>query len=392
MNAESINDKNEQLATANLVKEVLSNYGIKTEKVTYVKGPSVSRYRVALSDSKQVRKIQKMESDLVMSLTAYGVRIVPPKRSNGKFVFIEIQNERPTTVTMQSIWDSPRWQDEENMVLPVALGRTIPSEEFMFDLNKIKNLLIAGACGTGKSVAVDAIINSLIQKLDPDQLKFVLMDPKNVEFTPYEKLSHLYLATMREHENESPIITTCQQAINILNSLMIECQQREDLLMEAGCRDIDDYNKKMSDSGSIVPHIVVIIDEFGDFIMQAGRKIETPICRLTQKGAYCGIHLIITTQRPAVNIITGVIKANFWTRMAFRTAGIIDSRTILDSKGAECLVGRGDMLYSQEDELIRVQCGYISKEEVEDFAKEVAIVYEGEEIEPYTLPYCELNI
>ena len=391
MNAETIS-QNEQLATAKRVKEVLTNYGIKTGKVTYVKGTSVTRYRVSLLDNKQVRKIQTLESDLVMSLTASGVRIIPPKRSNGKLVYIEIPNEKPELVTMHSMWESPRWMEEEKMTLPVALGKTVDDEVFMFDLAKVGNLLIAGACGTGKSVAVDAIINSLIQKVDPDQLKFVLMDPKCVEFTPYEKLSHLYLATMCEHENESPIITTCQQAINIFNSLMIECQTRKDAIMEAGFRNIDEYNEKVSGTDKVKPHIVVVIDEFGDFIMQSGAKIETPIYHLSQDGAHCGIYLIITTQRPEVNVITGVIKANFETRIAFRTTSIKDSRTILDSKGAECLIGNGDMLYYKDNELTRVQCGYISKEEVENFTNEVeALLSDDEEIEQYTLPFCAVK-
>lgn len=374
------------------IQYILRENKIDFKSIKYDIGPTVTLYKVMLGVESRMKKVRLLEADIQLGLGTIGVRVIVPLSSRTNVFGIEVPNKNPQPVTMQSIWDSSVWKSEKKMVLPVALGRSTTGEVFMFDLNKTKNLLIAGACGTGKSVAIDAIINSLIQKVDPNKLKFVLVDPKCVEFTPYKKISRKYMATMRGHEDEDPIITTCHQTINILNSLMVEYQQRVDLLCETGCRNIDAYNEKISETDKVKPHIVVIIDEFGDFILQAGKKIETPLNRLSQMGAFCGIHFIISTNRPSYNIVTGVIKANFWTRMAFRTADIIDSRTILDSKGAECLVGKGDMLFAEMSEITRVQCGYVSKEEVENFTCEVdALLSDDEEIESYTLPYCDVR-
>ena len=374
------------------IQYILRENKIDFKSIKYDIGPTVTLYKVMLGAESRMKKVQLLEADIQLELGAIGVRVIVPLPSRTNVFGIEVSNKNPQPVTMQSIWDSSVWKSEKKMVLPVALGRSINGEVFMFDLNKTKNLLIVGACGTGKSVAIDAIINSLIQKVDPNKLKFVLIDPKCIEFTPYKKISRMYIAAMRGHEDEDPIITTCHQTIDILNSLMVEYQQREDLLMAYGCRNIDAYNEKVSGTDKVKPHIIVVIDEFADFILQAGKKFERPLCRLSQMGAFCGIHFVISTGRPSRNIITGVIAANFWTRMAFRTAGIIDSITILTSRGAESLIGRGDMLFSGKGELMRVQCGYISKEEVENLTNEVeTLLSDDDDIEPYTLPFCKVK-
>lgn len=374
------------------INNILQEHKICFKSIKYNIGPTVTIYKVVLDARTRMNKVQLLEYDILLDLGVTGVRVIAPMTYRTDTFCIEVPNEHPQSITMQSIWDSSVWKNEAKMVLPVALGRSITGDIFMFDLNRSGNLLIAGSCGTGKSMAIDAMINSLIQKVDPNELKFVFVDPKCIEFTPYKKISSKYIATMRGHENGNPIITTCHQTINILNSLIVEYQTRMDLLCETGCRNIDAYNEKVSGTDKIKPHIIVVIDEFGDFILQAGKKFESPLSRLSQMGAFCGIHFIISTARPSCNIITGVIKANFGARMAFRTSGIIDSRTILDSKGAECLVGKGDMLFTERGKLTRIQCGYISKEEVESFTNEVdALLSDDEEIESYTLPYCNVR-
>ena len=402
MNEETIS-QNEQVATANRVNEILSYYGIKTGKITFVKGPSVTRYRVSLLDSRQVRKIQTLESDLVMSLTACGVRIIPPKISNGKYVYIEIPNEKPELVTMRTILDSQRFQDENDMQLPVALGYTISNEVFMFDLAKAPHLLVGGACGTGKSVTVNAIIASLLHKKKPSELKFVLVDPKMVEFSPYKPLWNSYLDAFSDTERENLIITDCDDLIVKLNALVAEMENRYTLLMDAGVSNIKDYNAMITsyqlDTDKQVtptlrhyylPYIIVIIDEYGDFIMRAGKQVETPIVRITQKAHTVGVHMILATQRPSVNIVTGVIKANIPTRIALRTQRMIDSRTILDAKGAEQLIGRGDMLYSDAHyNITRVQGAYIGETEINNLVNHIASQdYSGKQ---YTLPFCEVK-
>ena len=383
MNEEMIS-QNEQLATANRIKEVMSNYGIKTGEVTYTIGPSVTRYKVELLEYKQLSKVKKMDSDLTLSLPCCGVRIVMPNTFKECFVYVEIPNDTPEIVSMQSVLDSPRFQEEKYMQLPVALGYTIPNDVFMFDLAEAPNLLIAGATGTGKSVTVNAIIASLLHKKKPSELKFVLVDPKIVEFAPYKPLWNSYLDVFPETDKESTIINDCDDLIVKLDALVTEMENRYALFMDAGARNITMYNEMITshrlDTDKQVmpnlrhhylPYIVIVIDEYGDFMMQAGKQVETPIARITQKARAVGIHMILSTQRPSVNIVTGMIKANFPTRIALRTQSIIDSRTILDSKGAEQLNGRGDMLFSESYyDIIRVQGAYMSEEEVDKMVSE----------------------
>ena len=283
------------------------------------------------------------------------------------------------------------------MRLPVAIGRTITNEVFMFDLAKTPHLLVAGATGQGKSVAINAILTSLLYKKHPAELKFVLVDPKMVEFTPYKALSRHYLAAMPEVEEKDIIITDCDKVINTLNSLVIEMENRYTLLMDAGVRNLEDYNDKFvkrrlnpeklvaeSLHHQFLPYIVIVIDEYGDFIMQAGKQVETPIARITQKARAVGMHMILATQRPSVNIVTGVIKANIPTRIALRTQSVIDSRTVLDTKGAEQLIGRGDMLYSANGNVTRIQCAFVDTPEVDAVVEHIE--QQQRYFEPYQLP------
>lgn len=373
------------------IRFILKEKRIGFKSIKYEIGPTVTLYKIRLEDNVRMEKIHKIESDILWELDVIGVRVLAPLPRRNGIVGIEVPNKQPQPVTMHSIWNSSRWKNEEKMTLPMALGQTISGEVFMLDLVKTyNNILIAGDCGSGKSIAIKAMVNSLMRKVHPSLLKFVLMDPKGVEFRAYEKVSRSYLATMRGHENESPIITTWQHARDVLNSLMIEYQSREDLLIENHCSSIDAYNEKVSGTDKVKPHIVVVIDEFGDFVKQVGQKIETPLCHLSTFGASCGIHFIISTERPTYNIITGLIKASFWTRIAFRTSTILESKTVVDDIGAECLMGNGDMLYCRDYKLTRVQCGNLSKEEIESFLDEKAALYNND-IEPYFLPYCEVR-
>lgn len=384
MNEETIS-QNEQLATANRIKEVLSNYGIQTGDIPYTIGPSVTRYKVVLQDYTQLRKIQILESDLVLSLSVCGVRLVISNTVNECFVYVEIPNEKPQIVTMQSILDTQRFKEEKNMQLPVTLGCTIPNDVFMFDLAKAPHVLIGGACGTGKSATVNAIIASLLHKKKPSELKLVLVDPKKVEFAPYKPLGSSYLDAFPEIDKEDAIIYDCDTLIDALILLVTEMENRYALLMDAGARDIISYNEMIISHQlntdrlvgqdlrhHYLPYIVTIIDEYGDFMMQAGKIVEFYIGRITQKARAVGMHMILTTQRPSVNIVTGMIKANFPTRIALRTQSIIDSRTILDSKGAEQLNGRGDMLFLDSYyDITRVQGVYMSEEEVDKMVSDI---------------------
>lgn len=389
-------DQDEQRANGTRIVTTLRNYGIEIESIKATVGPTVTLYEIVPKAGVRVSKIQSLENDIMLSLSATGIRIIAPMPGKGT-VGIEVPNEKPQIVSMHSVIASKRFQDEQKMRLPVAIGRTITNEVFMFDLAKTPHLLVAGATGQGKSVAINAILTSLLYKKHPAELKFVLVDPKMVEFTPYKALMRHYLAAMPEVEDKDIIITDCDKVINTLNSLVIEMENRYKLLMDAGVRNLEDYNDKfvrrrlnpeklVADSlhHQFLPYIVIVIDEYGDFIMQAGKQVETPIARITQKARAVGMHMILATQRPSVNIVTGVIKANIPTRIALRTQSVIDSRTVLDTKGAEQLIGRGDLLYSANGNVIRIQCAFVDTPEVDAIVEHI----QGQQryFEPYQLP------
>ena len=389
-------DQEEQQKNANRIVTTLRNYGIEIEQIKATVGPTVTLYEVVPKAGIRVAKIQALENDIMMSLSATGIRIIAPMPGKGT-VGIEVPNEKPQVVSMHSVIASKRFQEETKMKLPVAYGRTITNEVFMFDLAKTPHLLVAGATGTGKSVAINAIITSLLYKKHPAELKLVMVDPKMVEFAPYKPLLKHYLAAMPDTDPEQIVITDCDRVINTLNSLVIEMENRYKLLMDAGVRNLEDYNEKfisrrlnpkavVADNlhHQYLPYIVIIIDEYGDFIMQAGKQVETPIARITQKARAVGMHMILATQRPSVNIVTGVIKANIPTRIALRTQSVIDSRTVLDAKGAEQLIGRGDSLYAGNASITRVQCAFVDTPEVDAIVKHIS--EQQRYFEPYQLP------
>ncbi len=391
-NAPIINE-DEQRANANRIVTALRNYGVEIEKISATVGPTVTLYEVVPKAGVKISKIQNLEADIMMTLAAKGIRIIAPMPGKGT-VGIEVPNEKPQTVSMHSVIASKRFQEEKKMRLPIALGRTITNDIFMFDLAKTPHLLVAGATGQGKSVAINAIITSLLYKKHPAEMKLVMVDPKMVEFAPYKPLIRHYLAAMPDTEENDIIITDCSKVIDTLNSLVIEMENRYKLLMDAGVRNLEDYNDKFVNRRlnpekvvadtlhhQYLPYIVIVIDEYGDFIMQAGKQVETPIARITQKARAVGMHMILATQRPSVNIVTGVIKANIPTRIALRTQSLIDSRTVLDTKGAEQLIGRGDLLYAGSGEVTRVQCAFVDTPEVD------AIVEHIEEQQHYFAPY-----
>ncbi len=363
-------DKVEQEANKNKIVTTLRNYGIEIETIKATIGPTITLYEIVPKAGVRISKIRNLESDIMLSLAATGIRIIAPIPGKGT-IGIEVPNENPQIVSMHSVIASKKFKEVSKFELPVALGRTITNEIFMFDLAKTPHLLVAGATGQGKSVGLNAIITSLLYKKHPSQLKFVLVDPKMVEFNIYASLEKHYMAMMPGEDNV--IITDSTKVIQTLNSLVVEMEDRYKLLMEARCRNIVEYNEKFINrqlnpekGHRFLPYIVVIIDEFGDLIMVAGKEIEMPIARITQKARAVGIHMILATQRPSVNIITGVIKANVPGRVAFRVSSMIDSRTILDAPGAQQLVGKGDLLYSGGSELTRVQCAFVDTPEVED--------------------------
>lgn len=389
-------NQDEQQANANRIVTTLRNFGIEIDSIKATVGPTVTLYELVPKAGVKISKIANLENDIMLSLSATGIRIIAPMPGKGT-IGIEVPNEKPQTVSMHSVIASKRFQDEQKMRLPIAIGRTITNEVFLFDLAKTPHLLVAGATGQGKSVAINAILTSLLYKKHPAELKLVLVDPKMVEFSPYKELYRHYLAAMPDVEEQDIIITDCDKVINTLNSLVIEMENRYKLLMDAGVRNLEDYNDKfvkrrlnpeklVADSlhHRYLPYIVIVIDEYGDFIMQAGKQVETPIARITQKARAVGMHMILATQRPSVNIVTGVIKANIPTRIALRTQSVIDSRTVLDAKGAEQLIGRGDMLYAGNGNITRIQCAFVDTPEVD------AIVEYIEEqqhyFEPYQLP------
>ena len=351
----------------NRIVETLKNYKIGIAQIKATIGPTVTLYEIVPDAGIRISKIKNLEDDIALSLAALGIRIIAPIPGKGT-IGIEVPNKNPTTVSMRSVIASSKFQKAE-MQLPVAFGKTISNETFVVDLAKMPHLLMAGATGQGKSVGLNAVLTSLLYKKHPAEVKFILVDPKKVELTLYNKIERHYLAKLPD--SEEAIITDNNKVINTLNSLCIEMDNRYELLKVAMVRNIREYNVKFkarklnpNEGHMFLPYIVVVIDEFADLIMTAGKEVETPIARLAQLARAIGIHLIIATQRPSVNVITGIIKANFPARIAFRVTSKIDSRTILDTQGADQLIGRGDMLFTQGNDITRIQCAFVDTPEV----------------------------
>ncbi len=362
-------DMTEQNANKNRIVDVLRNFGVEISSIKATVGPTITLYEITPAPGIRISRIRNLEDDIALSLSALGIRIIAPIPGKGT-IGIEVPNAKPNIVSMESILNSKKFQ-ESTMELPCALGKTITNEVFMFDLTKAPHLLVAGATGQGKSVGLNAIITSLLYKKHPAELKIVLVDPKKVEFSVYASIERHFLAKVPD-DNADPIITDVTKVVRTLNSLCKEMDTRYDLLKLAQARNIKEYNKKFvsrqlnPDNGHrYLPYIVVVIDEFGDLIMTAGKEVELPIARIAQLARAVGIHMIIATQRPTTNIITGTIKANFPSRIAFRVGAMIDSRTILDRPGAQQLIGRGDLLYLNGGEPVRVQCAFVDTPEVE---------------------------
>ncbi len=365
-------NKEELEANKNRIVETLNNYNIDISKIKATVGPTVTLYEIIPAPGVRISKIKNLEDDIALSLSALGIRIIAPIPGKGT-IGIEVPNSNPNVVAMRSLIASDKFQNND-MELPIAIGKTISNETFTFDLAKMPHLLMAGATGQGKSVGLNAILVSLLYKKHPAQLKFVLVDPKKVELTLFNKIERHFLAKLPGEEEA--IITDTSKVVTTLNSLCVEMDQRYELLKTAHCRNIKEYNKKFISrrlnpevGHRYLPYIVLVVDEFADLIMTAGKEVETPIARLAQLARAIGIHLIIATQRPSVNIITGTIKANFPARIAFRVTSKIDSRTILDAGGADQLIGRGDMLFSTGNDLIRIQCGFVDTPEVESITE-----------------------
>ena len=364
----SIN-KEELESNKNKIVQTLSHYKIDIAKIKATVGPTVTLYEIVPAPGVRISKIKNLEDDIALSLSALGIRIIAPIPGKGT-IGIEVPNSNPEMVSMHSLISSDKFQNFDGE-LPVVLGRTITNETYIFDLTKLPHLLVAGSTGQGKSVGLNAILVSILYKKHPAQVKFVLVDPKKVELTLYNKIERHFLAKLPGEEDA--IITDTSKVVNTLNSLCVEMDNRYELLKDAGVRTIKEYNAKFisrrlnPEKGHyFMPYIVVLIDEFADLIMTAGKEIEHPIARIAQLARAIGIHLIVATQRPSVNVITGMIKANFPARIAFRVLSKIDSRTILDASGADQLIGRGDMLISTGSDIIRLQCGFVDTAEVED--------------------------
>ena len=352
----------------NKIVDTLKNYSIGISQIKATVGPTVTLYEIVPDAGIRISKIKNLEDDIALSLSALGIRIIAPIPGKGT-IGIEVPNNNPTMVSMKSVISSPKFQTAE-MELPIALGKTISNETFVVDLAKMPHLLMAGATGQGKSVGLNAVLTSLLYKKHPAEVKFVLVDPKKVELTLFNKIERHYLAKLPD--GGDAIITDNTKVINTLNSLCIEMDNRYSLLKDAMVRNIKEYNEKFKlrklnpeNGHRYLPYIVLVVDEFADLIMTAGKEVETPSARLAQLARAIGIHLIIATQRPSVNVITGMIKANFPARIAFRVTSKIDSRTILDSGGADQLIGRGDLLYTQGNEIVRVQCAFVDTPEVD---------------------------
>jgi S-DNA-T family DNA segregation ATPase FtsK/SpoIIIE len=365
-------DEDELEINKNKIIDTLRNYKIEIAKIKANIGPTVTLYEIVPAAGVRISKIKNLEDDIALSLSALGIRIIAPIPGKGT-VGIEVPNQKPSIVSMRSVIASQRFQKAE-MELPIAIGKTISNETFVVDLAKMPHMLMAGATGQGKSVGLNAVLTSLLYKKHPAEVKFVLVDPKKVELNIYNKIERHYLAKLPDAEDA--IITDNTKVIHTLNSLCIEMDNRYELLKNAMCRNLKEYNAKFKarklnpdDGHAYLPYIVLVVDEFADLIMTAGKEVETPIARLAQLARAIGIHLIIATQRPSVNVITGIIKANFPARIAFRVTSKIDSRTILDSGGADQLIGRGDMLYTQGNDLTRIQCAFVDTPEVEKIAE-----------------------
>ncbi|UYW02242.1 DNA translocase FtsK [Flavobacterium agricola] len=367
-NSDVVIDKSELEENKNRIVETLRNYKIEITNIKVTVGPTVTLYEIVPEAGVRISKIKNLEDDIALSLSALGIRIIAPIPGKGT-VGIEVPNNKPSVVSMKSAIQSPKFQSAA-MELPIALGRNIQNETYVFDLAKMPHLLMAGATGQGKSVGLNAILTSLLYKKHPAEVKFVLVDPKKVELTLFNKIERHYLAKLPN--TEDAIITDNTKVIHTLNSLCIEMDNRYSLLKDAMVRNIKEYNEKFKQrklnpeqGHRFLPYIVLVVDEFADLIMTAGKEVETPIARLAQLARAIGIHLIIATQRPSVNVITGIIKANFPARIAFRVTSKIDSRTILDGPGADQLVGRGDLLFTQGNDMVRVQCAFVDTPEVE---------------------------
>jgi len=366
---ENITINQEELeVNKNKIVETLNNYKIGIASIKATIGPTVTLYEIVPDAGVRISKIKNLEDDIALSLMALGIRIIAPIPGKGT-IGIEVPNINPTIVSMKSVLSSQKFQNAQ-MELPIAFGKTISNETYVCDLVKMPHLLMAGATGQGKSVGLNAVLTSLLYKKHPAEVKFVLVDPKKVELTLFNKIERHYLAKLPD--SEEAIITDTTKVINTLNSLCIEMDMRYDLLKDASVRNIKEYNQKFKDrklnpenGHRFLPYIILVIDEFADLIMTAGKEIETPIARLAQLARAIGIHLIVATQRPSVNVITGIIKANFPARIAFRVTSKIDSRTILDAQGADQLIGKGDMLITVGSDLIRLQCAFVDTPEVD---------------------------
>lgn len=370
-------DMEEQQMNKNRIIQVLNDFGVKISSIKATVGPTITLYEITPAPGVRISKIRNLEDDIALSLSAIGIRIIAPIPGKGT-IGIEVPNAKPQIVSMESIINSRKFQ-ETQYELPMALGKTITNEIYMADLAKMPHLLVAGATGQGKSVGLNAIITSLLYKKHPAELKLVMVDPKKVEFSVYSPIVNHFLAQVEGNENDEPIITDVQKVVQTLKSLCVEMDSRYDLLKKARARNIKEYNAKFkarqlnpNNGHRFMPYIVVVIDEFGDLIMTAGKEVELPICRIAQLARAVGMHMIIATQRPTTNIITGTIKANFPARMAFKVTSMVDSRTILDAGGAQQLVGKGDMLFLSGSQPVRVQCAFVDTPEVEQIAAHIA--------------------
>ena len=370
--------------------DTLRNYKIGIEKIKATIGPTVTLYEIVPEAGIRISKIKSLEDDIALSLSALGIRIIAPIPGKGT-IGIEVPNKNRKIVSMKSLISSKKYQDAE-MELPLTLGKTISNETLVVDLTKMPHLLVAGATGQGKSVGINAIITSILYKKHPAEVKFILVDPKKVELTLFNKIERHFLAKLPG--SDESIITDTKKVVKTLKSLCIEMEKRYELLKDGMCRNIKEYNQKFkkrklnpNDGHKFLPYLVLVVDEFADIIMTAGKEVETPIGRLAQLARAVGIHLIIATQRPSVNVITGLIKANFPARIAFKVTAKVDSRTILDSGGADQLIGNGDMLFTQGNDLIRLQCGFIDTEEIEKITD--IIGSQRGYSEAYMLPECE---
>lgn len=379
-------------AKADRIRYVLKENRVKFRSIRYEIGPVITLFKVFLDEKTRIAKIQRLEAELSLELGAYGVRLIAPLPGRKDAFGIEVPNEHPEDIMMQSIWNSNRFVEEEKMRLPIALGKTVSGETFLFDLMQARNMLIAGDDFDYEKWRLHIIINSLIWKVNPAELKFVLMSPDPKQFSVYERVSRIYFAKMHGHENESPIINTWQQARNMLNSLMIEMQTRWDLLMKTGCRNIEAYNATVHEQDKKWPYIIVIIDEIDSFWWKGKNKISSPISELSQSGASVGIIFILTIASFCLDVIHEVFMVNFSTRLALSMREKRDSYTTLHCPDAERLRLGGDALYCYRDKLTRLNFGTLSKEEIDCFMTEVAnLLTDEEELEQYTLPYCEVR-